>query len=64
MRRLTGTLDGVAYTLWEYQSGYVECPPALGKDLARPDLSFPTGEALEAACRVLFGDSLQIKEAP
>lgn len=64
MRRLTGTLDGHTYTIWEYQSGYVECPPALGRDLARSDLSLPTGEALEDACLVLFGDSLEIKEQP
>jgi hypothetical protein len=64
MRRLTGTVDGVAYTLWEYSSGYVECPPALGKALARHDRSLPTGPALAAACLALFGDSLQIKEEP
>lgn len=64
MRCLTGTFDGTAYAIWEYASGYVECPIALRKDLAGPDLSLPTGEALEDACRVLFGESLLMKEEP
>jgi hypothetical protein len=64
MRRLTGNYDGQTYEIFEYASGYVECHPALAKVLSRADLSLPTGEDLEDACLVLFGDSLTVAYEP
>jgi hypothetical protein len=64
MRRLSGMYDGQHYEIFEYTSGYVECHPALAAALARDDLSLPTGEALEDACLVLFGDSLTVSYQP
>jgi hypothetical protein len=62
MRRITGTYDGVEYVLHEYDRGIVECPAALADLLRLPDNSLPIGEDLENACRVLFGESLQVRE--
>lgn len=64
MRRLTGMYDGQRYEIFEYASGYVECPQVLAKVLARNDCSLPTGEELEDACLVLFGDSLTVSYMP
>ena len=63
MRRLTGTYDGERYRLFEFDNGVVDCPPTLRQDLLLPDgLRLPTGESLENACLVLFGESLEIEE--
>jgi hypothetical protein len=64
MRRLTGMYDGQRYEIFEYASGHVACPPALAKVLARHDCSLPTGEDLDDACLVLFGDSLTVSYLP
>jgi len=56
--------DGQRYELFEYTSGYVECAPVLAALLGRADLSLPTGEALDDACLILFGDTLQVYDEP
>jgi hypothetical protein len=62
MRRITGIYDGVEHIILEYEHGIVECPSDLTAVLARPDHSLPTGDELVAQCRVLFGDTLQVRE--
>lgn len=62
MRRITGLYDGTEYVLLEYEHGIVECPSDLAPVLARPDHSLPTGAELVAQCRVLFGDTMQVRE--
>lgn len=62
MRRLTGTYDGVEYSVMEYDRNIVECPSNLREALVDTEGRMPRGEALEDACRVLFGESLQVKE--
>jgi hypothetical protein len=64
MRRLTGTYDGETFVIFEYHSGYVDCSPVLAALLANTDLSLPTGEELDDACLVLFGDSLHVQHEP
>jgi len=62
MRRLTGLYDGVEHVILEYDNGMVECPSNIRDALADPAGRMPTGEALDDAGRVLFGDTLVIRE--
>lgn len=62
MRRLSGTYDGTEYALQEYDNGVIECPSNLRETLVDAQGRMPRGEALEDALRVLFGESLQVKE--
>lgn len=62
MRRLTGTYDGVDHVLLEYDSGRVECTADLRALLLQDDGTVPTGAELEQALRLLFGDTLVVRE--
>jgi hypothetical protein len=68
MRRLTGTYDGVEHVMLEYDPPsdggvpMLECPSNLQAVLAQSDGTMPTGAALDAACRTLFGDTFQVRE--
>jgi hypothetical protein len=62
MRRLTGTYDGVEHVLLEYDNGMVECPSDLRSILASDEDIMPTGAALESACRLLFGETIQVRD--
>ena len=62
MRRITGTYEGVEHVILEYERGIVECPSGLTKVLEGADHSLPTGEELLVQCRVLFGDTMQVRE--
>lgn len=62
MRRLTGRLDGVEYVILEYDRGQVEVPQPVRDVITTPEGALPLGAALEEACRVLFGDTLEIRE--
>jgi hypothetical protein len=62
MRRLTGTYDGTAYVIHEYERGIVELPANLRELLVDTEGRMPLGEDLDDACRVLFGESFQAQE--
>ena len=62
MRRLTGTYDGQEYVIREYDTGLIECPEDLRPTLQMSDGRLPHGERLEHECRLLFGESFQVRE--
>jgi hypothetical protein len=68
MRRLSGIYDGVEHIILEYDPlpgggiPMLECPSTLQAVLAQRDGTVPTGAALDAACRTLFGDTFQVRE--
>jgi hypothetical protein len=62
MRRFSGRHEGVEHVVLEYPNGHVECPSDLRATLAQDDGTLPTGPELEQALRLLFGETLVVRE--
>lgn len=62
MRRISGIYKNVEHIILDYGTDHLECPANLRDFLTNVDGTPLTRLGLDETCKVLFGDTLQIRE--